>query len=109
MPKKAPKIPNYKYISLKFADANINQIYIDYTKNTDVIMNALTELFKTELGEKFTDVHEAELCAHFVSKIETLNSAEIRSGYGSFQRVAFEDGTDIMPWVSIEKCEKKAA
>ena len=109
MSKKPIKKPNYKYIALKFADENIELVYIDYTKDTEVIMQSLVDLFKKELGEKFTEVHEVELREHFVSQIERLNSSEISCSYGSYQRLSLSNSTDIMPWVTIEKCEKKTA
>jgi hypothetical protein len=104
-PKKPMKKPVYDRIRVRY-DGDGAEATIEYTNDVDSIMTMIVGVFKEAVGDKLTEQHILDIREKFTDKVQDMTEQAIKSGYATFHRIYFDDNTDIMPWINIEKLKK---
>ena len=104
-PKKPMKKPVYDRIRVRY-NGDEAEATIEYTNDIDSIMTMIVGVFKEAVGDKLTEQHILDIRENFTEQVKDLTKQVIKSGFACFQRINFDDNTDIMPWINISKLEK---
>lgn len=95
----------FNTIDIEFNDHVTKKVTIDMTQDADVVMEAMCDLFKDAIGEKFGTAQVQALKDDKLEGLAKLLKCKLQSGSSSFHRVNFDDGTQIMPKIRIDKNE----
>lgn len=99
---------NYKYFFIRYRDDFIDKkVYIDINTDADEAADNLITLAKDAVGDRLTSEHIAAIHKKWRENFSELIEERLRSGISSFERITFDDGSDIMPYISISKETRK--
>ena len=93
----------FNTIDIEFNDHVTKKVTIDMTQDADVVMEAMCDLFKDAIGDKFGAAQVAALKDDKLKDIADLLKCNFQSGSISFHRVNFDDGMQIMSKIRIDK------
>ena len=93
----------FKTIKIEFNDFVTKDVTIDMTQDTSLVMDTMVDLFKDAIGDKFGENQAQELRDNKTKDVGKLLDCNLQSGYTSFHRVNFDDGSQIMPKIRIDK------
>ena len=93
----------FKTIEIEFRDNTKNKAVIDMTKDIDVVMNAIVDVFKEGAGEKFGDAQAKELLSEQTKDVQELLNADFQAGLTKFHQISFDDNSSIMPSFTVNK------
>lgn len=99
---------NYKYFFISYRDDFIDKkVYIDINTDADEAADNLITLVKQAVGDRLTKDHITAIHKKWRENFSKLIEERLRSGISSFERITFDDGSDIMPHISISKETRK--
>ena len=103
MPSNTVTPVTYKWLQIRYIDNTEKEVFFEYTNDENKVVEAMIRVFTGMLGKKFTKEHGIELKDKWVSYISDLLSPHTRTGHVMFHRVAFADGGDVMPLITLNK------
>ena len=95
----------YKQIEIEVYDNTLKTTTIDFTTDASKVMAVAVELFKEVVGDKFNETHADKLIADKQEKVQGMLDVGLQCGMLVMHRVEFDDGTDVMPVLKVNKIE----
>lgn len=93
----------FEKIEIEYRHHDSKNVVIDMTKDAEKVTATITDLFQEMIGDKFGESQTQAFIDKHSESIGKLLNCRLQTGMLAFQRVIFDDGSNVMPSFKIEK------